>query len=131
MQSVRGPREGVEMFWLMVVVVAVVTGLPPGGGDLGGMALPNLNTFSTPTLSDMKLGPVPRFRGMICCPATGFGSKAPNGVTITPGLLRSVANAGRSAKALSRFVSLPVVMSNGRPELATKNELILNRDLVW
>src|SRR6202163_3618031 len=48
--------------------------------------------------------------------ADGFGSNAPNRVTTTPGLERSVAKAGRSVNSESPLASLPVVILNGRPE---------------
>src|SRR5438128_979282 len=76
-------------------------------------------TFETPRFTEKKAGPCPKFRGMIVCPRDGFGSKAPNGVTMTPGLFRSVAKAGRSVKKVSPFVSCPVMILNGMPELAT------------
>jgi hypothetical protein len=60
---------------------------------------------------------------MICCPGDGVGSKAPYGVTTTPGSDRSVANAGRSLKKVSPFVSRPVVMLKGGPELATAKKV--------
>ena len=66
---------------------------------------------------------------MIFWPATGFGSSAPYGVMITPGLFKSVANAGRSLKALSPFVSWPVVILNGAPVLPMMNELKPQPDL--
>src|SRR2546421_414612 len=53
---------------------------------------------------------------MICSPATGFGSKAPNWVTTTPGLLKSAAKAGRSVNRVSPFRSRPIVMLKGLPD---------------
>src|SRR5207247_9060809 len=56
-------------------------------------------------------------------PGAGFVSKAPKRVTITPGLVGSVANAGRSVNNESPFRSRPVVMLNGLPERAMMNGL--------
>lgn len=84
-----------------------------GGGVFGSMALPNLIAFSRPRLTELKPGPRPKFLGIICWPGDGFGSKAPKGVTTTPGLVRSVANAGRSEKNVSPFVSRPVMILKG------------------
>ena len=92
---------------------ALVVAGPPGGGACGSIAGPNLNTFATLKFTETKPGPRPKFRGMISWPGEGFGSNAPNGVTTTPGLFRSVANAGRSLKNVSPFVSRPVVMLKG------------------
>ena len=75
-------------------------------------------TFETPRFTEKKAGPCPKFRGIIVCPEDGFGSKAPNGVTMTPGLFRSVAKAGRSVKKVSPLVSCPVMILKGGPELA-------------
>ena len=105
----------------MVVAGAVaVTTLPfaAAGGVLGGIARPNFMTFETPRFTEKKAGPCPKFRGIIVCPEDGFGSKAPNGVTMTPGLFRSVAKAGRSVKKVSPLVSCPVMILKGGPELA-------------
>ena len=104
---------------------ALVVAGPPGGGALGAIAGPNLNTFATLKFTETKPGPRPKFRGMIVWPAEGFGSNAPKGVTTTPGLFRSVANAGRSLKNVSPFVSRPVVILKGWPELAIMNVFML------
>src|ERR1700680_572837 len=56
--------------------------------------------------------------------ADGFGSNAPNRVTTTPGLERSVAKAGRYVNSESPLASLPVVILNGRPDRTTMNGLI-------
>src|SRR5688572_25597290 len=101
--------------------VALVVLGPPGGGAFGSIAGPNFQTFATLKFTDIKPGPRPKLRGMMVCPGSGFGSKAPSGVTTTPGLLRSVANAGRSLKNVSPFVSRPVMMLNVVPELASIN----------
>ena len=88
-----------------------------------------LKTFATFRFTETKPGPRPKFRGMIVWPGDGFGSNAPSGVTTTPGLFRSVANAGRSLKNVSPFVSRPVVMLNGWPELAIMNSVQV--EAVW
>ena len=84
-----------------------------------------MKVFATFKLTSAKPGPRPKFLGMIVCPGSGVGSKAPSGVTTTPGLLRLVANAGRSLKIVSPLVSRPVVMLNGVPELASTKVLML------
>ena len=94
----------------------MVRGAPGGGAD-GGRALPNLNVFPMLRFTERKPGPRPKFRGMIVCPGEGVGSNAPSGVTTTPGSFRSVAKAGRSLKNVSPFVSRPVVILKGWPEL--------------
>src|SRR5688500_9651498 len=93
--------------------LALVVPGPPGGGAFGSIAGPNFQTFATFKFTETKPGPRPKLRGMIVCPGSGFGSKAPSGVTTTPGLFRSVANAGRSLKNVSPFVSRPVMMLKG------------------
>jgi len=113
-----------------VVVVTtlpeVVTTFPAAAGsDLGAIGGPNLIVLPRDRLTDANAGPWPKFRGMIRCPGVGFGSRAPSGVTMTPGLLRSVANAGRSEKKVSPFVSLPVMILKGLPAVATTNRLRL------
>ncbi len=90
------------------------------------MARPNLIDLVRLKLIEAKPGPRPKFRGMICCPGEGVGSKAPYGVTTTPGSFRSVAKAGRSLKYVSPLVSRPVVMLKGGPELATPNKFTVN-----
>src|SRR5215471_18823947 len=75
--------------------------------------LPSGILFPTRRLTIKKLGEFPKFLGMICCPGKGLRSKAPYGVTLTLGLDKSVAKAGRSVKSESPFASIPVVMSNG------------------
>ncbi len=74
-------------------------------------------------LTETIPGARPIFLGMIFWPGDGVGSSAPNGVMITPGSLGSVANAGRSVKSVSPFVSRPVVMLKGWPEFAMPNML--------
>src|SRR2546423_6179157 len=99
--------------------------VPPGGGALscGGAALarareepPKPNVLVSRRCTSKKVGPEPKLRGTSGCPGAGFGSKAPKRVTRTPGFVRSVANAGRSAKRVSPFVSRPVTMLKGTPE---------------
>src|ERR1700720_2041370 len=50
---------------------------------------------------------------MICAPGSGARSKLPKGVCLTDGLLRSVANAGRSVKRESALLSKPLMILNG------------------
>ena len=103
----------------VVGAVAVTTfAFAAAGGVLGAIARPNFMTFEMLRFTEKKAGPCPKFRGMILCPGDGFGSKAPSGVTMTPGLFRSVAKAGRSEKKVSPFVSCPVMILKGGPELA-------------
>src|SRR5437016_4320630 len=78
---------------------------------------PKLNDLLTPKLTEKKPGPRPSLRGIIVCPASGSRSKAPRRVTITLDRERSVANAGRSVNRVSPFVSRPVVILNGAPDL--------------
>jgi hypothetical protein len=105
-------------------LAGVVVG-PPGGGDFGSIALPNLIVFPTLMFTETKPGARPKLRGIIVCPGEGVGSNAPSGVTITPGSFKSVANAGRSVKNVSPFVSRPVVMLKGWPEFAIANMFTL------
>src|ERR1043165_9467109 len=113
------PALAVAGFLAFVVVPPAVAGV------LGSIALPNLNVLSTFKLIHAKPGTRPKSRGMIVSPGDGVGSKAPSGVITTPGLLRSVANAGRSLKIVSPLVSRPVVMLKGTPELNSMNVLML------
>src|SRR5215471_703038 len=75
--------------------------------------LPSGILFPTRRLAIKKLGELPKLRGMICCPGKGLRSKAPYGVTLTLGLDKSVAKAGRSVNSESPFASIPVMMLNG------------------
>src|SRR5436309_15470200 len=68
-----------------------------------------------------NLGPSPKLRGMSFCPGAGLVSKTPKRVAMTPGLFGSLANAGRSVKSVSPFVSTPVVMLKGTPDEAAMN----------
>src|SRR5687767_11599622 len=98
-------------------------------GVFGGMARPNLKVFDAPTFTEKKVGPCAKLRGIIFWPGVGFGSSAPYGVITTPGLFRSVANAGRSENDVSPLVSRPVVILNGGPEFAMMNVFTLKPDL--
>src|ERR1051326_5203002 len=106
-------------------LLAFVVAPPAGAGVLGSIALPNLNVLSTFKLISAKPGPRPKTPGIIGSPGDGVGSKAPRGVITTPGLLRSVANAGRSLKIVSPLVSRPVVMLKGTTQLKTIKVLIV------
>src|SRR3954463_1904026 len=122
--SVYGLCTGGGLGGVWDAAASVVRGAP-GGGAFGSMADPNLNALPRFRLTEMKPGPRPMFRGMIFCPGEGVGSRAPKGVMTTPGLFRSVANAGRSLKNVSPFVSRPVVILNGLPEVAMPKRLIV------
>src|SRR6476660_7898585 len=77
-------------------------------------------------LIDKKPGPCPKFRGIKASPGAGRKLKFPNAVQtmFAGGLLQSVpagANEGRSVNSRSPFVSCPVVMLKGAPELIMMN----------
>ena len=60
---------------------------------------------------------------MIWAPETGFRSNVPKRVTFTLDLEVSVEKVGRSLDIVSPFVSTPVVILNGEPELAKMSGL--------
>src|SRR5262245_42136918 len=69
-------------------------------------------------------GVLPTFIGIRGAPAAGALSKFPHSVTCKLlGKVALEANAGRSLKMESPFRSLPAVILNGGPELATRNGL--------
>ncbi len=72
-------------------------------------------------LKTIFLEPLPRFRGISLSVGEGFGSRTPYFVAIKSGLLKSVANAGRSLKNPSPLVSRPVKILNLVPELIEKS----------
>ena len=102
----------------------------PGRGAFGAIARPNLKVFDAPMFTEKNRGPCAKLCGIIFSSGVGFGSKAPYGVKIMPGLFGLSANAGRSENDVSPFVSRPVVMLNGRPELAMMKLLTLQPDFV-
>src|SRR5207247_10923118 len=87
-------------------------------------------TFETPRFTEKKAGPCPKFRGMIVCPRDGFGSKAPNGVTMTTGLFRYVAKAGRSVKNVLPFVLCTIILLKLERVMAMIYVFIFNNYLI-
>src|SRR5207244_12859528 len=63
-------------------------------------------------------GPLPKLRGTICAPGSGDKSKFPNAVRFTDALVKSVANAGRSANSESALLSNPVMILKCAPDEA-------------
>ena len=100
---------------------AVVGCVPSAAGFAAAAAggagtLPNANARLIPKLTEKKLGPIPKFRGINACPGAGARSKSPKRVCLK--FFESVcdvANAGRSVNKPSPFVSRPVTMLNGLP----------------
>src|SRR5687767_14262428 len=66
------------------------------GGFLFFLSSLKPKVFEMDELKEKLPSPRPRFRGMIVSPGSGFGSRIPYGVDIKPGLVKSVANEGRS-----------------------------------
>src|SRR6267378_3949944 len=82
-------------------------------------------------LTERNDGPWPKLRGISASPGAGRRLKFPKGVQtiFAGGLVQFVpagANDGRSVNSRSPFVSWPVVMLKGRPELAMMNGFKLN-----
>src|SRR6266446_1078607 len=82
-------------------------------------------------LTEKNDGPSPKLRGISASPGAGRRLKFPKGVQtiFAGGLLQFVpagANDGRSVNSRSPFVSWPVVMLKGRPELAMMKGFKLN-----
>src|SRR5882724_2397128 len=77
-------------------------------------------------LTETNPGPSPKLRGINASPGAGRKLKFPNGVQtmFTGRLLQSTpagAKEGRSVKRRSPFVSAPVVILKGLPDVATMN----------
>lgn len=77
------------------------------GGFLFFLSSLKPKDFESDELKTIFFEPLPRFRGMSLSVGDGSGSRMPYSVSIKPGLLKSVANAGRSLKNPSPLVSRP------------------------
>ncbi len=91
------------------------------GGFLFFLSSPKPKDFEMEELKTIFFEPLPKFRGISLSVGEGFGSRMPYFVAIKPGLLKSVANEGRSLKNPSPLVSRPVKILNLVPELIEKS----------
>src|SRR6266446_6311625 len=110
----------------LLVSVAVLSPAFCDAEALLAASPPKPNVRLTVRLTDSEPGPCPKFRGMICSPGLGTRLKFPNRVQRMLMLVQSAlapAKLGRSLAIRSRFVSRPVVMLKGGPELAVMNGL--------
>src|SRR6476661_845282 len=93
--------------------------------------VPKFQVLLMRMLMERNDGPSPRLRGISASPGAGRKLKFPYGVqTMFAGgaaqFVPEGANDGRSVNNRSPFVSCPVVMLKGRPELAMMNGFKLN-----
>ena len=102
--------------------------VPPGAAGFAAAAaggagtLPNANERLIPRLTEKKLGPMPKFRGINASPGAGARSKSPKRVCLRFfASVCAVANAGRSVNKPSPFVSRPVTILKGLPVENTMN----------